>query len=279
MIRLRVREALAKAPGIELVGEAAGGLAGIKMALELAPDLVMMDVSMPDLNGIETTRQILASSPRIRVLAFSAEDGRSTVEAMFAAGAAGFLPKNTDPEEWVRAIHAVMAGGAYWSTAIPKGLTPARGAVRPKRQRFVNDFMEKINSPRGSNSGSCTVEYLPEKKMVAARMKGAITDADGKSQSEQVVRLLKDHQASLVLIDCHEAVSEMSYAVLYWLPRFYTQLGAPRSTRIAVVLPDVPHRLESFQFYALACRNTGYNVRLFETRQAAEAWLQQNGQD
>jgi len=110
---------------------------------------------------------------------------------------------------------------------------------------------------------------------VVASLTGAVTDADAKSQSEQAMRLLKDHQASLVLIDCREAVSEISYAVLYWLPRFYAQLGVPRSTRIAVVLPAVPYRVESFQYYALACRNAGYEVRLFESRQAAEAWLLQ----
>jgi DNA-binding NarL/FixJ family response regulator len=275
MIRVRVREALAKAPGIEVIGEAAGGLAGVKMALDLAPDLVLMDVSMPDLNGIEATRRILASAPRTRVLAFSAEGRRHTVEAMVDAGASGFLVKNTEPEEWVRAIQAVMAGGFYQSASIRGTRVPPDGAQRRPRQPNASDFMMKINSPSGSDNGSWLAAYLPEKKLVEARLIGGVTDADAKSQSERVIRLLNENQASLVLVDCLEAVSEMSYAVLYWMPRFYSQLGAPSLARIAVVLPRVPHRLESFQFYALACRNAGYNIKLCETRQAAEDWLQQ----
>jgi len=273
MIRVRVRETLAKVPGIEVVGEAAGGHAGVKLALDLAPDLVLMDVSMPDLDGIEATRRILAALPRTRVLAFSAEAGRQNVEAMTSAGARGYLLKSTDPEQWVRAIHSVVAGGVFTSEDVPGPAAPPNGAERWARQTVPSDFMKNLKNPDGAESGSWLAEYLPEKKMVASIMSGAITDTDAKSQSEEVIRLLKDHEAELVLIDCREAISEMSYAVLYWMPKFYLQLGAPRSTRIAVVLPAVPHRLESFQFYALACRNAGYNLRLFETRQMAEAWL------
>lgn len=273
MIRVRVREALARAPGIEVIGEAAGGLAGVKLALDLAPDVVMMDVSMPDLNGIEATRRILASLPRTRVLAFSAEARRQTVEAMLSAGARGYLLKNSDPEEWTRAIHSVMAGGISTGEHVRGRAAGPDGAERRAPQPNSSDFMKNLKSPGGAESGSWSAEYLPEKKMVASTMRGAITDTDAKTQSEKVIRLLKDHEAELVLIDCREAISEMSYAVLYWMPRFYLQLGASRSTRMAVVLPVVPHRLESFLFYALACRNAGYNLRLFETRQMAEDWL------
>ena len=115
MIRARVREALLRRSEIEVVGEAAGGLDGVKMALSLSPDLVLMDVSMPDLNGFEATKQILTSAPHIKVLAFSADGGWPNVESMFLAGAQGFLLKNSDSEEWLYAIHRVMAGGSFLS--------------------------------------------------------------------------------------------------------------------------------------------------------------------
>jgi DNA-binding NarL/FixJ family response regulator len=277
MIRIRVREALAKAPGISVVGEAAGGHAGVKMALELVPDLVLMDVSMPDVNGIEATRQIRSSAPSIRVLAFSAEGRRETLQAMVAAGACGYLLKDADPEELVQAIYSVMDGGFFQSASLRGTPVPADGAEHAGRQLAANDFMKRFNAPRGSGRGSWSTEYLSEKKLVVASLTGTVTNADAKSQSEQAMRLLMDHEASLVLVDCREAVSEISYAVLYWLPRFYAQFGVPRSTRIAVVLPAVPYRVESFQFYALACTNAGYDVRLFESRQAAEEWLLQEG--
>jgi CheY-like chemotaxis protein len=279
MIRIRVREALGKAPGIEVVGEAAGGHAGVKMALDLAPDLVLMDVSMPDLNGVEATRQIRASAPSVRVLAFSAEGRRQTLEAMAAAGACGYLLKNADPEEWVRAIQSVMAGGFFQSASLGVPLVPPDGAQHRRPQPAESDFMQKGNAPGGSGRGTWPAEYLADQHLVVTTLAGTVSDADARNQSEEVIRLLKAHQASLVLVDCREAVSEISYAVLYWLPRFYEQLGVPRSTRIAVVLPAVPYRVESFQFYALACRNAGYDVRLFASRQAAEDWLLQKGRD
>jgi DNA-binding NarL/FixJ family response regulator len=276
MIRMRVREALAKVPGIAVVGEAAGGHAGVKMALELAPDLVLMDVSMPDLNGVEATRQIRVSAPNVRVLAFSSEGRRPTVEAMTAAGACGYLLKNTDPEEWARAIRGVM-GESFLDKAIAPTKTKAhQDAQRPINHSIVTASRKQSDELPSSQTGSYLAKYLPEKKMVLAVMNGRITELNARSQTELVVRLLRDNQASLVLVDCRKAVSDLSYAFLYGQPRLYAQLGAPPSARIAVVIPDVPHRLETYQFYMLACKNAGYHAKLVESRQAAEDWLQRN---
>jgi CheY-like chemotaxis protein len=273
MVRIRVRQVLSGVPGIDLIGEASGGHAGVKMALDLNPDVVLMDVSMPDLNGVEATRQICASAPSIRVLAFSEEMAPPVIEAMAAAGARGYLLKNTAPAEWVRAIRSVMDGDSYQSPGLSCAPWPPNEAQGEPQDNIPGDSKEQVGASRASNPGSWLVEYLPDKKLVASTLTGAITDADAKNQAEKAIRLLKDNQSSQLLVDCREAVSEMSFAVLYWMPRFYAQLGAPRSTRIAVVLPTVPNRLESYQFYALACRNAGYNVRLFETRRVAEDWL------
>ena len=114
LIRTRVREILKAVPSIEIVGEAADGRTAVAMALQLKPDVVLMDVSMPNLNGIEATRQILSRLPKTRVLAFSVESDAETVRSMFAAGARGYLIKTGDPVELVVALQKVLAGDYFF---------------------------------------------------------------------------------------------------------------------------------------------------------------------
>jgi DNA-binding NarL/FixJ family response regulator len=109
-IRARIREALAKCPHIKVVGEAQNGQAAVSMALELKPDVVLMDLVMPDLNGIQATRKITAAAPGINVLPHSAGVERKTVDEMFGAGARGFLAKSGSSQELLRAIRSVAAG-------------------------------------------------------------------------------------------------------------------------------------------------------------------------
>ena len=109
---------------IQVVGEASGGQAGIDAALELLPDLVLMDVSMPEVDGIEATRQIVAKASEVKVLAYSAEGRWATVMQMFAAGARGYVLKQGDPEELVCAIRMVLAGGSFLSPALMGTIPP-----------------------------------------------------------------------------------------------------------------------------------------------------------
>ena len=120
IIRGAVREFLTDNSMFRVVGEAAGGLESIAKAAQLKPDLVLMDVHMPDLDGIEATRRILLGDPRTKVLAFSSDLARKTVERLFAAGACGYVVKGDDPDELVRAAQKVLAGGHYLSLALLK---------------------------------------------------------------------------------------------------------------------------------------------------------------
>ena len=104
--------------GMQVVGEASGGVAGIDAALQLLPDLVLMDVSMPEVDGREATRRIVAKAPAVKVLAYSAESNWQTVEQMFDAGARGFVVKQGDYNELIRAIRTVLAGGSFLSSEL-----------------------------------------------------------------------------------------------------------------------------------------------------------------
>jgi len=111
--RRHLRVALEREPDMTVVGEAADGREAIDLARRLAPDIVVMDVMMPEMNGIEATRQIAAAFPAVKVLALSLHDDAQFVEAMRAAGAAGYALKEDTPSALAETLRRVAAGGAW----------------------------------------------------------------------------------------------------------------------------------------------------------------------
>jgi len=117
MMRDGLRAILERA-GYNVVGEAAGGHEALELARRLKPEVVVMDISMPDLNGIDATRQVVAELPDVKVVGLSVNSDRRYVVAMFKAGAVGYLLKNSASDELIQAIQAVMSGLKYVSPAI-----------------------------------------------------------------------------------------------------------------------------------------------------------------
>lgn len=106
----------------QVVGEARNGREAVELTRRLRPDVILMDIAMPGLNGMEATRQILASDPAARILILSAHSDDVYVERMQQAGAAGFLEKQTSAEILAKAIREVAAGRSYLSPAITRRL-------------------------------------------------------------------------------------------------------------------------------------------------------------
>jgi DNA-binding NarL/FixJ family response regulator len=109
---------LSREPWIRVVGEAADGPTTVRLARESAPDVIIMDVSMPDLNGIEATRRIVAEVPAVRILALSMYGDRRFVAHMLEAGARGYLLKDCTGEDLVKAIRVVIANRIYLGSAV-----------------------------------------------------------------------------------------------------------------------------------------------------------------
>ena len=110
--------AIAAMPDVEVVGDAAEGLAAVRAASDLAPDVVVMDLHMPELNGIEATRRIVAERPETAVLVLTMLDGDDSVFAAMRAGARGYLLKGADREEIRRSLQAVANGEVVFSSGI-----------------------------------------------------------------------------------------------------------------------------------------------------------------
>lgn len=103
---------------IEVIAQAQNGRSTVQLAKELSPTVVVMDISMPDLNGIEATRQITSESPQVKVIALSMHSSRKYVTEMFKAGASGYLLKNCDFEELADAVRIIAGGKTYISPSI-----------------------------------------------------------------------------------------------------------------------------------------------------------------
>jgi DNA-binding NarL/FixJ family response regulator len=131
MFRFGLRALLQTEEGLQVIGEAGTGLEAVELATALQPDVVLMDINIPQLNGIEATRQIVAHCPDCAVLMVSMLDD-DTVLAAMRAGARGYLVKGAEGEETVRAIRAVAGGQTIFSPGLgPHVLQLLSGAQRP----------------------------------------------------------------------------------------------------------------------------------------------------
>lgn len=118
ILREGLRVLLESQNGLRIVGEADNGRAAVQLAVQLKPDVVIMDVGMPELNGIDATRQIVRQCPRTRVIALSMHSDGQFVTGMLKAGAAGYLLKDSAFEELHDAVQTVLQGKVYLSPSV-----------------------------------------------------------------------------------------------------------------------------------------------------------------
>jgi DNA-binding NarL/FixJ family response regulator len=144
LVRSGLRTVLASAHGIEVVAEASTGAEAVAAAKSLLPDVVVMDLQMPQTNGIDATRQIVAATPNVAVLVLTMFEDDASVFSAMRAGARGYLLKGAEQDEIVRAIHAAAHGEAIFGPAIA--------------QRVIDFFA----SPGFASAGAMQAPAFPE---------------------------------------------------------------------------------------------------------------------
>ena len=142
LVREGTREILEREPDIQVVGEAARGDEAVRQALEHNPDVLLMDMRMPGMNGIEATREVSAQAPSVKVLILSAHEDEDYVREALAVGASGYLLKTAPGRELVEGIRAVASGSTILSPELTRKLAqarlePARASDRLSSREFA----------------------------------------------------------------------------------------------------------------------------------------------
>jgi DNA-binding NarL/FixJ family response regulator len=181
-----------------MVGEATTGRDAVAMARALRPDVILMDIAMPVLNGLEATRQILAANPAAKVVILSAHSDDEYIERMNNAGVAGFLEKQTSAEILIKAIHEVIKGRTFFSPSIARRLQ-----VDQNKPRNRNGIL-KPNGSRLTMRESEVLQLVAEgssNKQIAAELGISIKTVE------------KHRQHLMEKLNIHETAGLTRYAI------------------------------------------------------------------
>jgi DNA-binding NarL/FixJ family response regulator len=179
LMRAGLRAVLRSDPAVEVVGEAANGRSAVTAARTHRPDVVLMDVRMPDLDGIAATREVLGVSPEIRVVILTTFEQDDHIFGALSAGASGFLLKRTSPEELLAAIRTVAAGDSLLSPSVTRIVVdrvarqPVAGAAADGRLDDLTPREREVLAliARGLSNGEIGAELVIEESTVKTHVK------------------------------------------------------------------------------------------------------------
>ncbi len=198
IVREGVRLLLHTAPDIEVVGEVDNGRRAVAEVKRLRPDIVLLDLSMPQLNGVEATRQILKENPTTKVLILSAHSEDYYVQFAIEAGASGYLIKETAGIDLLKAIREVAAGNAYFSPLVAKRL------LKKCQETFLNGGPVKAKSTKLTSRQEEVLQLIAEghsNKQIADKLFLSIKTVE------------KHRQDLMNRLDIHDIATLTRYAI------------------------------------------------------------------
>lgn len=189
IVRAGIRNLIEKAPDIEVVGEASDGAEALRLAQELAPDVLLLDMEMPGLKGVDVANQLKQAGSPVRILALSAYDDSQYILSMLASGAAGYLTKEEVPETIIEAVRGVSRGEQGWVSrrvaakmaAWTHGVESGAGALTNRELEVLKWVVAgKTNQEIGATLGISEktvekhLESIFKKLGVASRVEAAV---------------------------------------------------------------------------------------------------------
>jgi two-component system response regulator NreC len=200
VVRAGLRMLLAADAELQIVGEAENGAQALRLTDDLAPDVVLMDISMPDMNGIEATRRIKAAHPNVAVLALTMHEDDQYFFEMLGAGASGYVPKRAAPNDLLSAIHAVQGGGVFLFPSVARSL--------------VQDYLQR-STPAGPERANRSFDALTDRErevvILIAQGRGNQEIAD---QLVISVKTVNRHRENIMAkLNLHSRVELVRYAL------------------------------------------------------------------
>jgi DNA-binding NarL/FixJ family response regulator len=195
LMRAGLRGVLASDERIELVGEADDGRQAVYRTRLLKPDVVLMDVRMPDLDGISATRELLAAFPDVKVVILTTFEQDDYIFGALSAGASGFLLKRTRPEELIAAIHTIAAGDSLLSPSVTSRVIermagqPSPDATRDARLRELTPRETEVLSlmARGLSNAEIAATLVIEESTVKTHVKRILAKLDARDRVQAVI--------------------------------------------------------------------------------------------
>ncbi len=200
LVRAGVRSLLEVLPSVQVVGEAADGREALLLIKERNPDLVFMDIAMEGMNGLEATRRVVKSFPRVRVVMLSIHSNEEYVSQALRAGASGYMLKDAAPAELEIAINAVSGGATYLSPAVSR--------------QVVDDYLRRVHEQEATAAEMLT----PRQREVLQLIAEGCSTKEIAQRLDLGIKTVETHRTQLMeRLDIHDIAGLVRYAIRHGL--------------------------------------------------------------
>jgi DNA-binding NarL/FixJ family response regulator len=214
LVRAGLRALVEKLPGVEVVGEASDGREAIKLVEALSPDLVLMDLSMRGLGGVEATSRIAQASPGTKVIVVSVHTEAQAVLAAIDAGASGYLSKDASTAELDVAIRAVVRGGTFLSPTI------SRHVLDDYRRRLADGPDDVAAVQPGAAERAALARLTPRQRQILQLQAEGASSRKMARTLDVSIKTIETHRAQLMQrLDIHDVASLVRFAIRAGLVR------------------------------------------------------------